>query len=381
MTANLSTQNGRDCGGQPGDGTALLSPAAGVSMMELAQTQTQTQLSPDMDGAPEALPDRPDISFIVATYNTASFVRQALQSALDQRGAAVEIVVLDDASTDGTPEIVAAMAQREPRILLIRSAANGGPSAARNQAMARARGRWLAILDGDDLVLPERSRALLDLAALSGADVVADNFERFFTEDGRSGGTMVPRGAEPYAFAVDTASFLRANHAFGRGNFTLGAVKGMFRADFLKAHAITHREGLDFGEDFHFILKCLQAGGRFVVTSEVYYKYRKHRGSQSWRMKASHLDQLRLMIAEEDLGARYGQDAELASAARGYARSFAIASSFVDVVDLLKRRRIGAALARIAIRPAIWPLLLRHGGAAMHNRVISFAKAKWSWLS
>ena len=417
-------------------------------MMELAQTQTQP--SPDMDGAPEALPDRPDISFIVATYNTASFVRQALQSALDQRGAAVEIVVLDDASTDGTADIVAAMAQREPRIVLIRSAANRGPSAARNQAMARARGRWLAILDGDDLVLPERSRALLDLAALSGADVVADNFERFFTEDGRSGGTMVPRGAEPYAFTVDAASFLRANHAFGRGNFTLGAVKGMFRADFLKAHAITHREGLDFGEDFHFILKCLQAGGRFVVTSEVYYKYRKHRGSQSWRMKASHLDQLRLMIAEEDLehrskrrlqpefgkidakqgargrarersecvsalehfpvkwmpvyvakmrrnkeieprsdsigtekalDARDGPDAELAAAARGYARSFAMASNFVDVVDLLKRRRIGAAFARIATQPAIWPLLLRHGGAAMRNRVTSFAKAKGSWRS
>ena len=324
---------------------------------------------PEASSVPEALPGQPDVSFIVATYNAAPFVEPAIQSALDQRDAAIEVVVLDDASSDATPDIVEAMARRDPRIVLIRGTVNRGPSAARNQAMARARGRWLAVLDGDDLVLPGRSRALLDLAALSGADIVADNFERFFAEDAGGGGTMIPLGSEPYAFAVDIASFLRANHAFGDSRFTLGAVKGMFRAEFLKSQGITHREGLDFGEDFHFILKCLQARARFLVTSQVYYKYRKHRGSQSWRMKPSHLEQLERMIAEEGLGGGLVQDADLAAAARGYTASFEKASQFVDVVDLLKRRRIGDALVKVAIRPAIWPLLLRQGGAAVLNRI------------
>jgi succinoglycan biosynthesis protein ExoO len=324
---------------------------------------------PESAGLPEAQPDRPDVSFIIATYNAASFVRQAIQSALDQRGATIEIVVADDASTDGTPDIVQAMARDDPRIQLLRRASNGGPSAARNEAMACARGRWLAILDGDDLVLPERSRRLLDLAALSSADVVADNFERFFTEDEASCGTMIPRGGEPYAFTVDTASFLRANCAFGSTRFTLGAVKGMFRADFLKAHGITHREGLDFGEDFLFCLKCLMAGGRFMVTSEVFYRYRKHRGSQSWRMKGSHLEQLRRMITEEGLNARFDKDADTAGAAREFVRSFEKARGFVNVVELVKARRIGEALARTATQPAIWPLVLRYGGAAVLNRV------------
>ncbi len=136
-------------------------------MTELAR---QEWPSPESTGVPEALPARPDVSFIVAAYNAAAFVRPALQSALDQRGAAIEIVVLDDGSTDGTPDIVQAMARDDPRIVLICRATNGGPSAARNEAIARAKGHWLAILDGDDLVLPERSRALLNLAALSGAD-------------------------------------------------------------------------------------------------------------------------------------------------------------------------------------------------------------------
>ena len=337
-------------------------------MTELAR---QERLLPESDGMPEAPPARPEISFIVATYNAAAFVRQALQSALDQRGATIEIVVIDDASTDGTVDIVQAMARDDPRIVLIRRPVNGGPSAARNEAMARASGHWLAILDADDLVLPERSRRLLELAALSSADIVADNFERFFTEDGATSGTMIPRGAEPYAFTVDAASFLRANCAFDTSRFTLGAVKGMFRADFLKARGITHREGLDFGEDFHFLLKCLQAGARFVVTSEVFYQYRKHRGSQSWRMKASHLKQLRTMIAEEGLNGRFGHDAETAAAARKFVESFDRAYGFVTVVDLAKERRIGDALAHVAIQPEIWPLILRYGGAALLNRVKS----------
>jgi succinoglycan biosynthesis protein ExoO len=320
---------------------------------------------------PQILPDRPDVSFIVATYNASLFVRQAIQSALDQRGAAIEIVVVDDASTDGTAEMVQAMAQADPRIVLIRRGENGGPSAARNEAMARARGRWLAILDGDDLVLPERSRRLLNLAALSSADIVADNFERFFTEDGSSGGTMIPCGAEPYAFAVDIPAFLRANCAFSTSRFTLGAIKGMFRAEFLQSHGIAHRQGLDFGEDFHFLLKCLMAGARFVVTSEVFYRYRKHRGSQSWRMKASHLEQLRRMIAEEGLSGAFGQDAETAAAARAFTRSFENARRFVEVVDLAKQRRIVEALAQIGVEPEILPLIFRHGAAAVLNRLKS----------
>jgi succinoglycan biosynthesis protein ExoO len=337
-------------------------------MTELARQAWDSRESAD---APDAPAGRPDVSFIVAAYNAAPFIREAVRSALDQRGAAIEVVVIDDASSDETAEIVQAMAQEDPRIVLIRRAANGGPSAARNEAMAVARGHWLAILDGDDLVLPDRSRRLIELAALSSADIVADNFERFFTEDGASGGTMIPRGAEPYAFRVETPSFLRANKAFGDTRFTLGAVKGMFRADFLRANGITHREGLDFGEDFLFCLKCLLAGGRFFVTSEVHYKYRKHRGSQSWRMKASHLEQLRRMIEAEGLNGGLGQDADIAAAARDFARSFENAYRFVGVVDLAKQRRISEALVRIAARPAIWPLVLRQGGAAVLNRLRS----------
>ncbi|NJM33707.1 MAG: glycosyltransferase family 2 protein [Rhodomicrobium sp.] len=318
--------------------------------------------------APEAAA-APDVSFIVAAYNAAPFIHEAIRSALNQTGASVEIVVVDDASTDGTAGIMTALADDDERIVSIRRETNGGPSAARNAAIASARGRWIAILDADDLILPERTCRLIDIALASGADIVADNFERFRGDGEMSGQTMIPVGREPYLFTVDTASFLRENRAFASSRFTLGAVKCMFRADFLRAHGIAHREGLDFGEDFLIILKCLMAGARFVVTSESYYKYRMHEASQSWRLKPSHLDQLAVMIKDERLLERFGADSETGRAARLYVRSFERAKRFVRVVELAKQRRYAAALSSAARRPSIWPFVIRFGRAAAMKRI------------
>ncbi|WP_088347487.1 MULTISPECIES: glycosyltransferase [Rhodomicrobium] len=312
---------------------------------------------------------RADISFIVATYNAAPFVGDAIRSALAQTGVCIEVIVADDASTDGTADLVEAMAREDARIMLIRRAANGGPSAARNAAMERAGGDWLAILDGDDLIAPERSRRLLDLAAATSADIVADNFRRFHRDGETGGATMIPPGAEPYAFIVDAPAFLRANRAFGSPRFTLGAVKGMFRTEFLKANGIRHREGLDFGEDFLFCLNGLLAGARFVVTSESFYRYRMHAASQSWRLKASHLAQLHQMIGDERLAERFGTRSDIALAAQSYVRSFERAAEFVAAVDAAKARDLRAVLQLVATNPAIWPLILRFGGAAIGKRL------------
>lgn len=327
----------------------------------------------DLGPAPDAA-RHPEISFIVATYNAVPFVREAIGSALAQTGARIEVVVADDASSDGTPDIVAAMAAEDARITLIRRERNGGPSAARNAAMARASGDWLAILDGDDLIAPDRSRRLLDLAAVTSADIVADNFERFSQPADSGGATMIPRGEEPYAFIVDPATFLRANRAFGSARFGLGAVKCMFRADFLRSHGIAHREGLDFGEDFLFCLNGLLAGARFVVTSESFYRYRMHPASQSWRLKAAHLQQLHDMIADERLAERFGSQSEIAAAARAYVASFDRAAQFVGMVDAVKARNFRRAAGIAAAHPAIWPLILRFGAAAARKRLTGAAE-------
>jgi glycosyltransferase involved in cell wall biosynthesis len=91
----------------------------------------------------------PDISVIIPAYNVAPYVAVALDSALAQPGVSLEVIVVDDGSTDGTAEVLARYAG-DARVTII-SQDNTGPCVSRNVGISRARGRYIGFLDGDDL--------------------------------------------------------------------------------------------------------------------------------------------------------------------------------------------------------------------------------------
>ena len=112
----------------------------------------------------------PRVSVVVKSYNHAQFVAQTIQSILDQSFQDFEIIVTDDASTDGTPDIIRSFA--DARISLDVFPINRGISAAMNATLARARGELIAILNSDDYALPgrlERQVAFLDAYPNIGA--------------------------------------------------------------------------------------------------------------------------------------------------------------------------------------------------------------------
>ncbi len=103
----------------------------------------------------------PHVSVVIPTYNAAATLGEAIRCALDQTLADKEIIVVDDGSTDATPELLAELG---PAIRVIRKA-NGGVSTARNEGIAAARGEYIALLDSDDtweLDKLERQAAVLD---------------------------------------------------------------------------------------------------------------------------------------------------------------------------------------------------------------------------
>jgi glycosyltransferase involved in cell wall biosynthesis len=104
---------------------------------------------------------RPRVSGIMAARNTAAYVGAAIESALGQTYANFELLVVDDASTDGTAEIIAGHAEGDARVRLFRQAEWSGPAAARNLALREARGEWIAVLDSDDLWRPDRLKLQL----------------------------------------------------------------------------------------------------------------------------------------------------------------------------------------------------------------------------
>jgi hypothetical protein len=109
-----------------------------------------------------------EVTVVIPTRNRWHFLERTLGSALRQDGVALEVIVVDDGSTDETPGRLA----KEPdeRVRVIRHEASRGVATARNAAIEEARGEWLAFLDDDDLWSPEKLRVQIEAARAHDAD-------------------------------------------------------------------------------------------------------------------------------------------------------------------------------------------------------------------
>jgi glycosyltransferase involved in cell wall biosynthesis len=120
----------------------------------------------------------PLVSVIVPVFDAAGFVDEALDSVFAQRYEAVDVVVVDDGSTDRSAALVAARCRKNRRLRLLALAQNHGPAAARNRALAAARGELITFLDADDLMTENRLPFQVDyLAAHAEIDVVVGTEE------------------------------------------------------------------------------------------------------------------------------------------------------------------------------------------------------------
>jgi hypothetical protein len=97
---------------------------------------------------------KPKVTVLMAVYNGQRFLRAAIESVLDQTLADLELLVVDDCSTDNTPHILDGL--RTPRLRVIRNEVNLGPGGARNEGLRNAAGEYIAVLDADDVACPER---------------------------------------------------------------------------------------------------------------------------------------------------------------------------------------------------------------------------------
>lgn len=100
--------------------------------------------------------DNPIVSVIIPTYNRAHLIGRAIQSVLNQTYQNLEIIVVDDGSTDNTGEVIKKFQEHDKRIIYIKHEKNKGGSAARNTGIKAARGEYIAFQDSDDEWLPEK---------------------------------------------------------------------------------------------------------------------------------------------------------------------------------------------------------------------------------
>jgi teichuronic acid biosynthesis glycosyltransferase TuaG len=134
------------------------------------------------------------VSIITPAYRCAHVVGETFQSVLDQTYPHWELLVAEDCSPDGSREVIRAWAQADARIKLIEMERNGGPALARNAALGRAQGRWVAFLDSDDLWLPRKLERSLAYARQTDAAFVFTGFRRIPDSGGEAGRYLgVPR--------------------------------------------------------------------------------------------------------------------------------------------------------------------------------------------
>ena len=189
-------------------------------------------------------------SVIIPVHNAASFVVDAINSCLVQTRDDIEVIVVDDGSSDGSWDVIRACAQRDSRVKPQRRAASGGPGAARNTGMQQAKGSWLAVLDADDLFLPNRLNRIIKYAESVGADMVADNLLKRDFASGRDLGTLLPAAAMVSWKPLSVEDLVRGDMPDLPSDAKLGFLQPVFRRNFLAAQGIRYAEDIRVGESF-----------------------------------------------------------------------------------------------------------------------------------
>lgn len=305
---------------------------------------------------------------MIAAFNAAPYLAASVESALAQEGVAVEAIVADDGSSDDTLARAEAMAAADPRVVALKAERNGGPSAARNRAIAAARGEWIAVLDADDRFAPWRLARLLAFARDREAEIAFDLFSEVDEAGAPVGGSKAPAIAtaerwDLRRWAVDNMPGKRG------GALGTGYLKPLMKRAFLAEHRLRYRETLRNSEDYLLIAEALAAGASVWCTPEVGYLYTRRSGSISHRIDPDHL---KALLAAEDAALAHqfdGFDGATQTIIDRRAAALRDSLACEEMIAALKARRFLSAPAILARRPTAIPHAIAWAKEALSKRI------------
>lgn len=277
---------------------------------------------------------KPKVSVILPAFNCAAFVGRAIDSALNQEDLTVEVVAVNDCSSDRTLEVLQAIGREDPRLRVIDSKTNLGPSGARNLALDHAAGEWAAVLDADDALQAGALSRLVRIAEDFGADIVAGSI-RYFSHKRQEVSAAVFREDAPTR-SLELGEFLEAARP-RNDEPDYGLLKPLFRISFLNEHGLRYRPDIRHGEDFHFIVDALASGARYVLAREVLSYIYTTRDSG---LSRTPVDYSRMVAATEKL-----------SRERSYVRDPALVSALTRRASALRAHELGMLYREAASVP------------------------------
>ena len=209
---------------------------------------------------------QPLISVIVPVYNAEAFLDQCLESIVAQTYRHLEIIVVDDGSTDGSETMCDRWAERDERIRVIHQP-NGGHSAARNTALDAMTGELVMMVDSDDVVHPEFAATLLDVMQQYDADIAVGDYIAFYGDEPNLPSRQVTADIKLY-FQEEAIQAV-----FYQQGFTHSPWGRLFRASLFEG--IRFPLGIIY-EDLAIIYPLLKKCQRVATIDDTLYGYRQH---------------------------------------------------------------------------------------------------------
>ncbi len=238
----------------------------------------------------------PKISLIVPVYNQDKYLKECLDSILAQELKDIEIIIIDDGSTDTSSRILEEYAIKDSRIKLLRQQENKGTSSARNRGISVARGEYLGFVDPDDKVDHRMFGTLYSAAKESGSDIV---FSGFIEDYGRR---RIP--IEYPLLSHSHKKISRINKEALIEHVVSGSLHAfvwnkLFKASLIVENGIKFPENLPLMHDIPFVLDALAKANFGLYIPQELYLFRRHELSNSLKYRPDKFDILLVLLRKK----------------------------------------------------------------------------------
>lgn len=224
---------------------------------------------------------QPDISVIMPVYNVESYLQQSIYSVTKQSLRNIEILCINDGSTDASLSILNYFAQKDKRIKVI-TTENHGYGHAMNIGLQNAKGKYVGIVEPDDYILPDMFEYLLDAAYMNNADIVKSDFYRFTEENGVQNRYFQAAVTDKQYYQ----KLLRPGEKKICFRFIMNIWCGIYKKEFIDKHGITFNEspGASF-QDNGFWFKSLCYADSVFYLNRAFYMNRRDNPDSSVNRK------------------------------------------------------------------------------------------------
>lgn len=240
------------------------------------------------------LSESPLISIVIPVYNVLPYLDECVESILTQAREEVEIILVDDGSTDGSSEACETYSSETMDIKVIHKP-NGGLASARNLGLEVAQGSYISFVDSDDRIAAGAMNRMVEWASGMGADICILNCEKFFPDGSK----------KPFGCAIDSENLRGCNaekalEVLSRlDKFPDAACIKLYRRSFLESNGIVFPDDGRFSEDLGFAIDCFLAARSFDALDGPFYEYRQGReGSITNKFTSKHFFDLVTFIEE-----------------------------------------------------------------------------------